>query len=39
MVKITSGDDVIFGEGFDSDESFNDWVIRKISGTFYFEED
>ncbi len=39
MVKITSGDDVIFGEGFDSDENFNDWVIRKISGTFYFEED
>lgn len=38
MVKITSVDDVIFGEGFDSDENFDILVIRKISGKFYFDE-
>ena len=39
MVKITSGDDVLFGEGFESDENFNDWVIKKPTGTMYVEED
>lgn len=39
MVKITSEDDIIFGEGFDSDENFDNWVIRKISGNFFLEEE
>jgi LPS export ABC transporter protein LptC len=39
MVKITSGDDVLFGEGFESDENFNDWVIKKPKGTLYVDED
>ena len=38
MVKLTSDDDVIFGEGMDSDEDFNDWVVRKPSGKIYLEE-
>lgn len=39
MVKITSEDDIIFGEGFDSDENFDDLEIRKISGKIYLDED
>lgn len=39
MVKLTSGDDVIFGEGMDSDEDFNDWVVRKPSGKIYLQEE
>ncbi len=39
MVKITTSDGVIFGEGFESDENFDDWVIRKTSGIIYVEED
>ncbi len=39
MVKITSEDDIIFGEGFDSDENFDNWVIRKITGTLFLDEE
>ena len=39
MVKITSEDDIIFGEGFDSDENFDNWVIRKISGVLYLDDE
>jgi LPS export ABC transporter protein LptC len=38
MVKITSADDIIFGQGFDSHENLDDWVIRKVSGHLYIEE-
>jgi len=38
MVKITTADGVVFGEGFDSDENFDHWVIKKTSGSFYVEE-
>ncbi len=38
MVKLTSDDDVIFGEGMDSDEDFNDWIVRKPSGKIYLQE-
>jgi len=37
-VKITTADGVVFGEGFDSDENFDHWVIKKTSGSFYVEE-
>lgn len=40
FVKITTPGDVLFGEqGFESDESFNNWVIRKTSGEFEIKED
>lgn len=39
MVKVTRGEDVLFGEGFESDENFEDWVIKKPTGTMYVEED
>lgn len=38
MVKITSANDVVFGQGFESDERFDDWVIRKISAEIYVDE-
>jgi len=38
MVKITTEDGVTFGEGFESDEMFNDWVILRPTGTYYVEE-
>jgi len=39
MVKITSGEDVLFGEGMESDEAFDDWVILKPTGTLYVKEE
>ena len=39
MVKITTADGVIFGEGFDSDKNFDNWVIKKTSGTIYVNDD
>jgi len=40
FVKITTPGDVLFGEqGFESDESFNNWVIHKPSGEFEIKED
>jgi len=38
MVKITTEDGVTFGEGFESDEMFNDWVILKPTGTYFIDE-
>jgi LPS export ABC transporter protein LptC len=38
MVKITSENDVVFGQGFESDERFDNWVIRKISAEIYVDE-
>ncbi|HPE86654.1 MAG: LPS export ABC transporter periplasmic protein LptC [Bacteroidia bacterium] len=38
FVKITTKEHVIFGnDGFESDEEFNKWTIRKISGTLDIE--
>jgi LPS export ABC transporter protein LptC len=40
FVKITTPTDVLFGEnGFEADESFNSWVIRKTSGEFEIDEE
>lgn len=40
FVKITTPTDVLYGEnGFEADESFNSWVIRKTSGEFEIEDD
>lgn len=36
--KITSGNNVYVGEGFESDEEFKDWEFRRTVGTFEFEE-
>lgn len=37
FVKITTGEEVLFGDGFESDDRFNAWVIKNPKGTFYLE--
>lgn len=39
FVKRTTPDGVIYGEGFDADESLSTWKLRKPRGEFLFEED
>lgn len=38
FVKITTPDRLILGKGMESDELFNNWVIRDVSSTIYVEE-
>jgi LPS export ABC transporter protein LptC len=38
FVKRTTKDGVIFGQGFDADESLSVWKLRKVSGEFNIEE-
>ncbi len=35
FVKITTGNDVIHGEGFEADQTFSTWNIKKMTGTIY----
>lgn len=37
FVKVTRADEVLFGDGFESDERFTQWVITKPRGTFTVE--
>ena len=39
FVKITTDDEVLFGEGFEANQDFSDWVIKKPKGTIYLEEE
>lgn len=39
FVKITRPDEVITGEGFEADETFTRWKIKKIRGTLYLDDD
>lgn len=39
FVKITTSDEVLFGEGFEANQDFTDWVIKKPKGTIYLEEE
>jgi LPS export ABC transporter protein LptC len=38
FIKITTADQVIFGEGLDSDESFTDYEIKNITGTIMLKD-
>jgi len=38
FVKITTPDRLILGKGMESDELFDNWVIRDVSSTIYVEE-
>lgn len=38
FVKRTTPDGVLYGEGFDADESLKSWKLRKVSGEFQFNE-
>ncbi|MFW5707274.1 MAG: LPS export ABC transporter periplasmic protein LptC [Bacteroidota bacterium] len=37
FVKITTSDEVLYGDGFESDERFTSWEIKNPRGTFYVE--
>jgi len=39
FVKITQPDKIIFGKGMESDELFDNWIIRDVTGTIYVEDD
>lgn len=39
FVKITTSDEVLFGEGFEANQDFSDWIIKKPKGTIYLEEE
>jgi len=38
FVKITTPDRLILGKGMESDELFDNWVIRNVSSTIFVEE-
>ena len=38
-VKVTTADGVIFGKGFISDERFENWRIKSMTGSFYVDEE
>lgn len=38
FVKITQVDKIIHGKGMESDEVFDNWVIRNVTGTIYVTE-
>lgn len=38
FVKITTPDRIIMGKGMESDELFDNWVIRDVSGTIFVQE-
>ncbi len=39
FVKVTRPDEVIMGEGFEADETFKRWKIKKIQGTIYVHDE
>ena len=38
FVKITDPEKIIFGKGMESDEIFDNWIIRNVTGTMYINE-
>jgi LPS export ABC transporter protein LptC len=38
-IVTNNGDEDVFGSGFESDETFENWVIKKPVGEFYVEEE
>jgi LPS export ABC transporter protein LptC len=38
FVKITTPDRIIMGKGMESDELFDNWAIKNVTGTIYVEE-
>ncbi|MFW5663819.1 MAG: LPS export ABC transporter periplasmic protein LptC [bacterium] len=37
FVKITTNEEVLYGDGFESDDRFNSWVIKNPRGEFFVE--
>lgn len=38
-VTITTEEDIIFGEGFESDQTFSNWQISKVKGTIILDDE
>lgn len=38
QVQVTTPNDIIFGEGFESDEQFENWKIQKVTGVFTLDD-
>lgn len=38
-VQVTTPNDIILGEGFESDEQFNNWKIEKVTGVFTLDDE
>jgi LPS export ABC transporter protein LptC len=38
FVKITTPEKIVTGKSMESDEVFDNWVVRDVSGTFYVDE-
>ncbi|MCX6256637.1 MAG: LPS export ABC transporter periplasmic protein LptC, partial [Bacteroidia bacterium] len=38
FVKITTKDEIIYGNGFEAGQSLNNWVIKQITGTVNLKE-
>lgn len=38
FVKITTPDKIIMGKGMESDEIFDNWIIRNVQGTLYVKD-
>ena len=39
FVKITTENEILMGDGFESDQRFRKWKIKKLKGTFYFKDE
>lgn len=39
FVKITTEKEVIYGDGFEADQSFDYWIITKVKGTIYHDSE
>lgn len=39
FVKVTTAQQVIMGEKFESNQDFTDWTIHEVSGTFYLKDE
>lgn len=37
FVKITTQEEVLYGDGFESDDRFTSWIIKNPTGTFYID--
>lgn len=38
-VQVSTPDDIIFGEGFKSDDQFSDWQVEKVTGVISFDSE
>ena len=39
FVKITSGDEIIYGDGFEADQDFTNYEIKNIKGVIYIDDE